>query len=289
MKDAINIYKTNRAMVENFLTSTVQLNHIESFDPKNIESIYLLMPFLELVYEVDANYKQTSDYFYQSRTDDMTKGLIKSYLFDKVKIPDSGVFISNPYISSHTGSPCVTLVRKTQKGYLVFDFDLFKILRHMRLLASDTTFSKLSKLIYLIIGISLIVYALVITEYALYAFFTSFATQQMQQIEMIFTPIISLTLGLAIFDLAKTILEQEVFPKNYSLEENRENLIFGKFLISIIIALSIEALMVVFKTALSSEGKMIEAFYLIAGVAFMILSLGMFHFFTKNHSKYGKK
>jgi len=282
MKDAIIILKKHRATVENFLMSTINLNHLEHCDETNVGSIFSLMPFLELVYEVDEEFKQISDYFYQNSTDSSMKGLTKSYLFDKVKVPNNGAFISNPYISSHTGNACITFVKKNATGYLVFDFNLFKLLQHIRLIESNTLFTKFSKLIYMIIGFALVIYALVITEYALYTFFTSFATQQMQQIELIFTPIISLTLGLAIFDLAKTILEQEVFAKHYSSEENRENRIFGKFLISIIIALSIEALMVVFKTALSDHGKMVEAFYLIAGVALMILALGLFHFFTRH-------
>ncbi len=284
MKDAINILKKHRATVENFLVSTINLNHLEHCDASNVRSIYTLMPFLELVYEVDESFKQTSDYFYQNNVDSSMKGLTKSYLFDKVKVPNEGTFVSNPYISSHTGNACITFVKKNATGYLVFDFNLFKLLQHIRLIEGNTLFIKFSKLVYMIIGFALVIYSLVITEYALYTFITTFATQQMQHIELIFTPIISLTLGLAIFDLAKTILEQEVFSKNYSTEENRENRIFGKFLISIIIALSIEALMVVFKTALSEHGKMSEAFFLIAGVALMILALGLFHFFTRHSS-----
>lgn len=289
MKDVINIYKNNRVTVENFLISTVQLNHLESFDSTNIKAVYTLMPFLEITYEADNDYRQISGYFYQNKVDDATKGLIKSYLFDKVKMPQNGIFVSNPYISSHTGSACITLVKKTTNGYLVFDFNLFKLLHHMRLIESHTLFSRFSQALYMIIGFALVGYALALIAHACYTFLNSFATHEVEEISMIFTPIISLTLGLAIFDLSKTILEQEVFYKKYSMEENRENRIFGKFLISIIIALSIEALMVVFKIALSDYGKMINAFYLIAGVALMILSLGLFHFFTKNNSQYNHK
>lgn len=289
MKDAINIYKNHRATVENFLISTVQLNHFESFHAKNIKAVYQLMPFLELTYEVNSEYKQISDYFYHNRIDDVTKGLVKSYLFDKVKIPESGIFVSNPYISSHTGSACITLVKKIANGYLVFDFNLLKLLHHMRLVERHTLFSRFSQVLYMIIGFALVGYALALIAHACYTFINSFATHEVEEIGMIFTPIISLTLGLAIFDLAKTILEQEVFYKNYDIEENRENRIFGKFLISIIIALSIEALMVVFKIAISDYGRMLNAFYLIAGVALMILSLGLFHFFTRKNHSYSNK
>ncbi len=288
MKDAINILKKHRATVDNFLISTINLNHLEHCDEHNVRSIYTLMPFLELTYQVDETFKQTSDYFYQNRTDSTMKGLTKSYLFDKVKVPNDGAFISNPYISSHTGNACITFVKKNATGYLVFDFNLFKLLHHIRLIETNTLFARFSQVLYMIIGFALVGYALALIGHACFTFFVSFVAHEVEEIGMIFTPIISLTLGLAIFDLAKTILEQEVFSKSYSMEENRENRIFGKFLISIIIALSIEALMVVFKIALSDYDKMINAFYLISGVALMILSLGLFHFLTKN-TNYTKK
>lgn len=288
MKDAITIYKKHRATVESFLVSTITLNHLERCDEQNIHSIYHLMPFLELMYEVDNHYKQTSDYYFANRADGSTKGLVKSYLFDKVRVPEEGIFLSNPYISSHTGNACITLVKKIPSGYLVFDFNLFKLLNHIRLIEVNTPFSRFSQALYFIIGSALVGYAIALIGHACYTFFVSFVAHEIEEIGMIFTPIISLTLGLAIFDLAKTILEQEVFQKSYSMEENRENRIFGKFLISIIIALSIEALMVVFKIALSNYDKMINAFYLISGVALMILSLGLFHFLSR-HQSYTKK
>jgi len=99
-------------------------------------------------------------------------------------------------------------------------------------------------------------------------------------LDTIFKPIVALTLGLAIFDLAKTILEREVFFKNYSKEDEDANVLM-KFSIAIIIALSIEALMVVFKIALHDYSQMIFALYLIIGIALIILSLGVYSFLSK--------
>ena len=94
--------------------------------------------------------------------------------------------------------------------------------------------------------------------------------------------IIALTLGLAIFDLAKTILEQEVLFKSYSKNEKTEYKVLTKFLITIIIALLIEALLVVFKIAINDYNQMLSALYLIIGVGVIILSLSIFIFITKN-------
>ena len=78
-------------------------------------------------------------------------------------------------------------------------------------------------------------------------------------IHTIFKPIIATTLGLAIFDLAKTILEQEVFYKSYVKDSKETVKLLTKFLFTILIALAIETLMVVFKIAMKENGEMINA------------------------------
>lgn len=53
-------------------------------------------------------------------------------------------------------------------------------------------------------------------------------------------------------------------------------------MITIIIALLIEALLVVFKIAINDYNQMLSALYLIIGVGVIILSLSIFIFITKN-------
>jgi len=54
-----------------------------------------------------------------------------------------------------------------------------------------------------------------------------------------------------------------------------------KFLGSIIIALSIEALMLVFKFAITDPDHLMHAMYIVAGVAMLIVSLAIYIKFTK--------
>jgi hypothetical protein len=91
-----------------------------------------------------------------------------------------------------------------------------------------------------------------------------------------FKPIIYITIAIAIFDLSKTLLEQEVFFKSYKKDENIEKKTFVKFIISILIALSIEALMLVFKISLKNISLMSNAFWLFAGISLMIGTLTFF-------------
>jgi hypothetical protein len=104
-------------------------------------------------------------------------------------------------------------------------------------------------------------------------------------IHTIFKPIIAATLGLAIFDLAKTILEQEVFYKSYSKHNKEEVRVFTKFLFTILIALAIETLMVVFKIAMQADGDMINALYLMGGISLIILALAVFIYLSRGKAK----
>ncbi|NQY54557.1 MAG: hypothetical protein HRT42_13410 [Campylobacteraceae bacterium] len=129
-------------------------------------------------------------------------------------------------------------------------------------------------------GFSLALFSLFIIFYSIYSFSLDLFINDKFSLEMIFKPIVSLTLSLAIFDLAKTILEQEVFFKSYSRNSSSEINMFVKFLITIIIALSIETLMLVFKIAISDFTQMIYALYLIVGVSLIIISLSLFIYFV---------
>eukprot|EP01022_Parablepharisma_sp_SALTPOND_P025372 TRINITY_DN59098_c0_g1_i1.p1 TRINITY_DN59098_c0_g1~~TRINITY_DN59098_c0_g1_i1.p1 ORF type:complete len:295 (-),score=13.89 TRINITY_DN59098_c0_g1_i1:532-1416(-) len=281
MKEAIVVFKKNRAIVESFLRSTIELNHIEACETESYSKLFSVFSSLELVYKVDNNFKQISTYYYKDKEDDSTKGLVKSHLFNKALIRKDDLFISNPYISSHTGNPCVTVVKPVDDGYVVFDFNLVKVLIQLKLIEINAPFDFVAKLIYGVIGFGLLIFSVFLAIYSGFYFISSILTDGLNDIKTMFTPIIALTLGLAIFDLSKTILEQEVFYKNHHAEANIENKILSKFLISIIIALSIEALMVVFKITLSDYSEMVNALYLIAGISLLILSLGIFSYFGK--------
>jgi len=96
-----------------------------------------------------------------------------------------------------------------------------------------------------------------------------------------FKATILLTLSLAIFDLAKTLIEEEILGRHKEVNISGPHKTMVKFLGSIIIALSIEALMLVFKFAITDPEKLMSATYIIGGVAVLILSLAVYIKFTK--------
>ena len=146
-------------------------------------------------------------------------------------------------------------------------------------------FHSITKGFYIIAGFSMMILSIITIIFSLYDFLAYLFSKNELSLEMIFKPIIALTLSIAIFDLAKTILEQEVFFKSYSKNSKVETKILTKFLTTIIIALSIEALIVVFKIAINDYDQMVNAFYLIAGIALILISLTIFIYFSSKRYK----
>ena len=72
-----------------------------------------------------------------------------------------------------------------------------------------------------------------------------------QIMEIPFGVVIYLTLALAIFDLGKTTLEEEMLLYKDTLRHSSTRRTITRFIAVIIIAVSIDALLVIFKFALS--------------------------------------
>ncbi len=112
-------------------------------------------------------------------------------------------------------------------------------------------------------------------------FFTQGVNFHTVDVKDVFNATILLTLALAMFDLVKTLFEEEVLGRhseNHSNADPHKTMV--RFLGSIIIALSIEALMLVFKFAMTEPDKLITAMYLIGGVALLLVSLAVYIKFT---------
>lgn len=199
----------------------------------------------------------------------------------KVMQKDEEFFVSTPYISSATGHTCITVMKKENEQYVFMDLRLSTLLGRLGLIELHPAFNDFTQFFYKAVGFSLMAFAFFAVVYALFSYGAGILQSGDMTLDAIFRPIVALTLGLAIFDLAKTILEREVFFKNYS-RENEDANVLTKFSIAIIIALSIEALMVVFKIALHDYSQMIYALYLIIGIALIIVSLGVYSYLTRH-------
>lgn len=282
MEEFSSIYKDNKVKIEDFIQESLSnMGDLLIHENNKFKILFNLFPSLELVYILDKNSKkQSSANYYKNKKDSSQINITREYLINKLHFKNNGFAFSNIYINSATKNQCITVSIKLNDKILFLDFKLETLLERLDLIQHNKAFHTLTKSFYTLAGFSMVIFSLSIIFYSLASFLNSLFILDNFSLDSIFKPVIALTLGIAIFDLAKTILEQEVFFKSYSRNTKVETKMITKFLITIIIALSIEALMVVFKIAMENYDKMINALYLITGVSIIIISLSVFIYLT---------
>jgi hypothetical protein len=88
--------------------------------------------------------------------------------------------------------------------------------------------------------------------------------------------IIFLTLALAIFDLGKTTIEEEVLMQKDILRHSSTRRTITRFIATILIAVSIEALLLMFKSVLGSSEYLVNAVAMMATSVGLLIGLGIY-------------
>lgn len=242
----------------------------------------------EGVYLLDSRGVQVSPTFTATAQIDGDAGKIRSdraYFYRAVK--EGRCTITDPYPSLITGDLTVTASQPIydEHGELKFvaclDMPLNEVVRISRSSIFDKFFNNLFKYAYAIFSFSLVGVALLLFLKGVQSFFVYEITPDHFQIKDVFEATILITLALAIFDLAKTLIEEELLGRNSNNTISGPHKTMVRFLGSIIIALSIEALMLVFKFAITDPEKIVYAMYIIAGVALLLITLAVYIKFTK--------
>jgi len=282
MKQMMQIYRDNREAVEGFLLTTINENPHQDFDDAQVRSFFKNLPCLSDMYLMDASGKQITPTWRRSGHDATLKGTDRAYFINRIQFNEKGNYVSSPYICANSGQPKVSVARKYEDGRIaVFDLDVVAVLGKMHLIESTRFISKLSVWVYGLLGGGLVLLAMFLGGYGLLGFVKALMSSGDETLQYVVKSIIGITLAIAIYDLSKTILEQEVFYRSLTLEEGSEYKTLTKFLTSIIIALSIESLMVVFKVAINDIRNMHFAFYLISGVGILIASMAILNYVSR--------
>lgn len=169
------------------------------------------------------------------------------------------------------------------------DITLANVLKMVHPSSVNSFAGTLSKIAYTAFSIALAAVSLLLFVKGISAFLHFGFDFSLLDINEIFKATILLTLSLAIFDLVKAIFEEEVLGKEKKEDSTGSHQTMVRFLGSIIIALSIEALMLVFKFALTDPGMLLYAVYLIAGVSLLLISLSLYMKFSRTEVKSTKQ
>lgn len=283
LKEHVSLFRKHKDSIESFLVSIINTNSLDCSNEDKIKASFKNLNALEAMFILDENHVQKSPTYFSKNIDKSRIGVNKSQYFSNIQLDDKNSFyMTNPYIHHRTGKPSITIVKKKKNELIVFDIDLLALLEELSLIQHNSKFDKVNRAVYAMAGNFLAIISVFLLIYGGYVFIQIFFLKdEYDVIHDVFKAIIAITLGVAIYDLAKTIIANEVLFKSIEHDKGGQYHILGKFLVSIIIALSIESLMVVFKIALDDHSALGNAFYLILGVALMIISLGVFHFLTK--------
>jgi hypothetical protein len=283
MKRVIGVYTENKNSVQYYVRNTIENFHPVSNNDKDLRRFFEFEKAAEVIYGVDKSFIQSTPSFGRKYTNKDRDGADKSFYFKGINFNDNPVYITNPYLHHATGLPTITAVKIENGEHIVVDFDLLKLLEELRLIEHNSAFEKINTYIMGAGGVMLGIVSVFLILYGGYIFFHMLFSQNTttEVMHEIFTSIISITIGLAIYDLAKNIVENDVLFKTFNYGNDLQSKTLSKFLTSIIIALSIESLMAVFKIVLEDYTQLLNAFYLVVGVTLLIVGTGFYNKLSK--------
>jgi hypothetical protein len=180
-------------------------------DLENCEGVYLL----------DYKGVQVTPTFTSNKQIDDDAGKIRAdraYYYRAAR--EERCTITDPYPSLITQELTVTASQPIfcENGNLKYvaclDMPLDEVLKIAHLNTSDAFFSKLFKYSYGLFAFALIAVALLLFSHGIKSFFVNELTVSHLVIDDMFKATILLTLSLAIFDLAKTLIEEEILGRH---------------------------------------------------------------------------
>lgn len=205
----------------------------------------------------------------------------KAYFYTTIR--EGRTILTNPYPTQNGGMLVVTAAYPVynQKDELLFVVCVDIQLKDAINISSPSQlfegFSKINAIVYFILSVLLGLIAILLIIKGMASFWQAIWHFRQFDIKEIFESTILLTLALAIVDLVKAIFEEEVLGRNVGGDNNRTvHRTMIRFLGSIIIALAIEALMLVFKFTISEPDKILYAVYLTCGVAVLLIGLAIY-------------
>lgn len=246
-------------------------------------------PFVDLLYTLDCQGIQTSANVGPGRQGNSERAPGRGK--DRSQRPyfvlaqeHDGVVMTEPYFSIDSRNLCVSAALKwcdsegRPLGYLVLDIDLTKTIEFLMGDTGRRRFVPAFRLIYSLIVaglfsvVAVLLYGAFREIYLLVGGSHSEADLHLKP----FGIVIFLTLGLAIFDLGKTVLEEEVLAHKDIFRHSSTRRTITRFIAAILIAVSIEALLLMFKAVLGNGEHLLAAVYMMLTAVGLLVGLGAY-------------
>jgi hypothetical protein len=248
---------------------------------EGLERIVHELPGANAAYILDAGGKQISKMItlndkYKNFAVEFNQSN-RTYFYKAVK--EKKCILTDPYPSLIGGEMVVSAAMPifNDKGELLYvaviDLPIEEILKFVHQEKGDTWAHNFNRVVYGIFAGALFAICVLLFFDGIKMFFTY--TINNIDVKKMFESTILITLSLALFDLVKTLLFEEVIgeKEDHPFAIHKTMI---KFLGSIVIALAIEGLMLVFKFAMISPQKLLYAAALLASVTFLLIGLAYY-------------
>ncbi|MEN0037139.1 MAG: hypothetical protein AAGC78_08725 [Cellvibrio sp.] len=186
--------------------------------------------------------------------------------------------VTQPYLSSATHQLAISAVQRfvDPEGatrYLVINFNLEKLITFLNGDSLRRMVHPFFQVIYGIIGGMLVLVSCLLLFTAGSSIFEVVNEHTPTQA---FKFVILVTLGLAIFDLGKTILEEEVLLHKDIHHTGSTRRTISRFMSAIVIAVSIESLLLMFKSLLGDATHLNSAVLMLFAAVALLVGLGVY-------------
>lgn len=281
--------KTIRVLLGSIVTGILDRTLIQ--DEKALaQSVYALQKnysFVNLVYTLNSDGMQTSQNISivnARASKDTGRGVDRShrpyYLLAK---KSRDVIVTDPYLSCDSHHLCISSALccsdsdGTVAGYLVVDVDLVDIITFLMGDTRRRFFKPLFSTVYASIVVGLFVVVAILLYSAGVEIVGLFQESESDVLHLKpFEIIIFLTLALAVFDLGKTTLEEEILLRKDIFRHSSTRRTITRFIAAILIAVSIESLLLMFKSVLGSPQYLWHAVAMMATAIGLLVALGVY-------------
>jgi len=245
-------------------------------------------PFVELMFTLDKDGVQLSKNISNNtdiaKQNNFGKGADRSYRPYYIQACESSnVIVTEPYLSTSSHNLCISSAFKyvnrqgEEIGVLVVDIDLSHAIEFLMGDRRRQKFHPFFMCIYSCIVMGLFFVVGILLYSAGNEIIGLFSVSHAQDLHLKpFGIIIFLTLALAIFDLGKTTLEEEVLMQKDIFRHSSTRRTITRFIAAILIAVSIESLLLMFKSVLGSPEYLTNAVAMMATAVGLLVGLGVY-------------
>ncbi|MEX1056129.1 MAG: hypothetical protein WED11_00245, partial [Natronospirillum sp.] len=232
----------------------IELLHNSDAQQQELNHLSRAYPFVELMYSLDVQGHQLMNTAYSPKVSQrhrrtLGKGSDRSHrpYFAAAQANNESVTVTDPYLSSATQLPAISAVYRFPSegdqpgGYLVLNVNLQKMIAFLNGDHVRHLFHPLFQTVFSVIGGLLLIVSIILLGAAIQNLVEIF-TRQRNVVTESFGIVVLITLGLAIFDLGKTIIEEEVFVHKDIHHHGSTRRTITRFMSAILIAVSIESL-----------------------------------------------